>query len=70
MEEFFNKMTKRYVGANSASENSPLIQKSDKESTRPSPSNEQLTSTNPSTSRRIAIDINALPSDPVDRKPI
>ena len=33
-------------------------------------SNEQPTSTNPSSSRKTSIDIDALPSDPADRKPI
>jgi len=47
-----------------------LIQESGKESAQPSPINEQPTSTNPSSSRKTSIDINALPSDPVDRKPI
>ena len=63
-------MPKRSIGLSSASENSPLIQESGKESTQPSPINEQPNSTNPPSSRRTSIDINALPSDPVDRKPI
>ena len=70
MEKFFNKITRRSVGSNSTSENSPLIQESAKQSTQPPFSNEQPASTNPSSSRRTPIDINALPSDPVDRKPI
>jgi len=70
MEKNFNKMPKRSIGSSSASENSPLIQESGKESIQPSSSNEQPTSTNPSSSRRTSIDINALPSNPTDRKPI
>jgi len=58
--EIFNQMVKRSVGSSSALENSPLIQESGKESTQPSPGNEQPTSTNPLYLRRIAIDINAL----------
>ena len=70
MEKFFNKIARRSVGSSSASENSPLIQESVKESTQLPSSNEQPTSTNPSSSRRTPININALPSDLVDRKPI
>jgi len=61
-------MPKLSVGLSSASENTPLIQESSKESIQQSPSNEQPTSVNPSFSRRTAIDINALPSNPTDRK--
>jgi len=47
-----------------------MIQESGNQSTKPSPSNEQPTSTNPSSLRRTPIDIIALPSDLLDRKPI
>jgi len=70
MERFFKKIARQSVGSSSASENSPLIQESVKQSTQPSSSNEQPTNTNPSSSRRTPININALPSNPADRKPI
>jgi len=53
-----------------ASGNSPLIQESGKQSTKPSSSNEQPTSINPSSSRETAIVMNALLSDSADRKPL
>ena len=70
MEKNFNKIARQSIGSSFASENSPLIQDNEKESAQSPSSDEEPTSLDASFSKRTPIDINALPADPTERKPI